>query len=74
MILLDTCAIIWDALKIDRLTPKARRAIENTEGELMICDISIWEISILIKKGRLIVDETPSRFINLLIQSRSLHI
>ena len=37
----------------------------------MICDISIWEISMLIKKKRLVVDNNASGFINLLLQSRN---
>jgi len=74
MILLDTCAIIWDALAPGKLTPKAREIMENSAGELMICDISWWEISMLIKKGRLVVDATPSMFMNLLLKSRHFHI
>nr|VFJ99431.1 MAG: PIN domain [Candidatus Kentron sp. H]VFK01565.1 MAG: PIN domain [Candidatus Kentron sp. H]VFK03984.1 MAG: PIN domain [Candidatus Kentron sp. H] len=74
MILLDTCAIIWDALAPGRLAPKARAIIEDSEGESMICDISLWEISMLIKKGRLVVDDTPSGFMNLLLRSRNFHI
>jgi len=71
MILLDTCAIIWDALKVTNLTPAAKKAIKRDEDELLICDISIWEISMLIKKRRLEVDDTSSGFINLLLQSRN---
>jgi PIN domain nuclease of toxin-antitoxin system len=71
MILLDTCAIIWDALDSSKLSPDAKSAIELNEGELMICDISIWEISMLMKKKRLEVDETASGFINLVLQSRN---
>ena len=52
MIVLDTCAIIWDALDASRLTPKAEKAIEQNAGELVICDISIWEIAMLIKTKR----------------------
>jgi len=48
MILLDTCAIIWDALDTNRLSPEAKNAIERNERELIICDISIWEIAMLI--------------------------
>jgi PIN domain nuclease of toxin-antitoxin system len=40
----------------------------------MICDISIWEISMLLKKNRLVIDDSPSGFINLLLQSRNLHV
>ncbi len=71
MILLDTCAIIWIALESGKLTPKAKKAIKRYENELIICDISIWEISMLINKKRLIIDDTASGFINLLIQSQN---
>nr|VFK78628.1 MAG: PIN domain nuclease, a component of toxin-antitoxin system (PIN domain) [Candidatus Kentron sp. SD] len=74
MILLDTCVIIWNDLAPDKLTPKARKTMENSRGKLMICDISLWEISMLIKKGRLVVNDTTSRFMNLLIESRHFHI
>lgn len=74
MILLDTCTIIWDALEITKLTPQAKKAIKRDEKELLICDISIWEISMLIKKRRIEVDDTSSGFINLLLQSRNFFI
>ena len=74
MILLDTCALIWDAIEPNKLTPKAKKAIEYSENELIICDISIWEISMLIKKNRLTVDDSSSGFINLLLQSRNFQV
>jgi len=74
MIVLDTCAIIWDALDPTRLSPKAKKAIERHAGELIICDISIWEIATLIKRKRLVVDMAISGFISLLLQSRNFHV
>ncbi len=74
MILLDTCVLIWDAIEPDKLSPKAKKAIEYSENELIICDISIWEISMLIKKNRLTVDDSPSGFINLILLSRNFQI
>ena len=74
MILLDTCAIIWDALEPNKLTPNAKKAIKHSGGELIICDISIWEISMLIKKKRLVVDTTAADFMNLILQSRNFHV
>lgn len=71
MILLDTCAIIWNALEPSKLTPKAKKSIKRYENELIICDISIWEISMLISRKRLIIDDTASGFINLLLQSQN---
>ena len=71
MIVIDTCAVIWDALNPGRLSSAAKSAIEYHEHELVICDISIWEISMLIKRKRLVLDDTVAGFINLLLQSRS---
>ena len=74
MIVLDTCAIIWDALDASQLTSKAKNAIERHESDLLICDISIWEIAMLIKRKRLVVDLSASGFISLLLQARNFHI
>jgi PIN domain nuclease of toxin-antitoxin system len=54
VILLDTCAIVWDALDQAKLTDKARSAITKADehNALIISDISIWEISMLIKRSR----------------------
>lgn len=71
MILLDTRAIVWDALQPEKLSAKAKKAIENSDGQLLICDISIWEISMMIKKGRIEIEGSSSEFINLLIQARN---
>ena len=70
MILLDTCTIVWDALEPDKLTTEAKRAIEHSGDELIICDISLWEIAMLIRKKRLVVEDTISGFTRLVLQSR----
>jgi len=74
MILLDTCAIVWDALDPGKLSAKAKKAIKDFEGELIISDISIWEISMMIKKGRMEIDGSSSEFTKLLIQARNYHV
>ena len=74
MILLDTCAIVWDALKPDQLTDAARHAIEDPGNDLIVSDISLWEIAMLIGKKRLEVDETISGFIGLALQARDIHV
>ena len=50
MILLDTCALIFDALTPERLTPAAAAALDQgeREGNLACADISLWEIAMLI--------------------------
>jgi PIN domain nuclease of toxin-antitoxin system len=74
MILLDTCAIIWDALDPSKLSSDAAKAINNADNDLIICDISIWEISMLIKRNRLCVDSTASEFVGLAVQARNYRI
>jgi len=54
MILLDTCALIWWTLDPKELSISAARAcdeIHKTGG--VISSISIWEIGIKIKKGKI---------------------
>jgi PIN domain nuclease of toxin-antitoxin system len=74
MILMDTCAIVWDALDPVKLSSKALIAINKADehSALIISDISLWEISMLIKKGRIQIETSPTNFINLYLQSRNI--
>lgn len=71
MIVLDTHVLIWDALAPERLSEPARAAIvQANQGDgLIICDISVWEIAMLLQKGRLQVQTDPLTFINLVLQA-----
>lgn len=71
MIVLDTHVLIWDALAPERLSEPARMAIDqaNQSGGIIICDISVWEIAMLLQKGRLQVPTDPLTFINLVLQA-----
>ena len=72
MIVMATCSIIWDALSPKDLSRKAKKAINKNEQKgLIFCDISAWEIAMLIKKGKLQVEETPTNFINTILDSRN---
>jgi PIN domain nuclease of toxin-antitoxin system len=76
VILMDTCAIIWDALQPQQLSSDALKAINNADAHnaLIISDISLWEISMLIKKGRVEVNTSSANFINLFLQSRNVSV
>ena len=74
MMLLDTCAIIWDALDPSKLSSAAVKAINDKYNDLIICDISIWEISMLIKRNRLSVDSSSSEFAEFVLQARNFRI
>lgn len=71
MIAADTHVIIWDALKPEKLSNNARRAIEtaNTGNGIIFCEISLWEIAMLIKKRRIQIEIEFQEFISLVISS-----
>jgi len=76
VILLDTNAIIFDALQPDRLSRSARKKVDQgqSEGSLACCDISLWEIAMLISKDRLDPGVPALEFINLALASRSIEV
>jgi PIN domain nuclease of toxin-antitoxin system len=76
MILLDTCAIIWDALDPSKLSRAAKEAIEqaHSHNALIMSDISLWEVAMLVKKGRLTVSASSTDILNLFLQSRSISV
>jgi len=71
MIVLDTHAIIWDALSPERLSEKAKAAISaaNDSDGIILCDISLWEIAMLVKKERIKIDVGYQDFIDLVLNS-----
>ena len=73
MIVVDTHVIIWDALKPDLLSKKAKKAMADAnEAEgIIFCDISLWEIAMLIQKGRISVDTSYQNFVNLVLSSNN---
>lgn len=73
MIVLDTHVIIWDALNPEKISSNAREAIyhANNEDGIIICDISLWEIAMLIKKERVKIDVKYRDFIDLLLDSNN---
>ena len=71
MIIADTHIIIWHALKPDKLSKKARTSMDeaNRTDGIICSDISLWEIAMLMHKGRLIVDVGYMEFIDLVLTS-----
>ncbi len=68
MITIDTHVIIWDALKPDLLTTKARDVIlaaNETDG-IIFPEISLREIAMLMRKSRIKIDTSYLEFIDLI--------
>lgn len=55
MILLDTHAWIWWLAEPESLSGPAREAIDAAlaEGGMSVSSISVWELALLVRKGRL---------------------
>lgn len=73
MIAVDTHIVVWDAIGPDKLTPSAKRALtraDRTDG-ILVSEITLWEIALLMKKKRLVVDTDCPTFIDLILQSRN---
>lgn len=76
MLLLDTCAMVFDALDPARLSKKAALAISTADdvGTLACCDISLWEIAMLIEKKRLDPGTDTHTFISLVLAARNIRV
>jgi PIN domain nuclease of toxin-antitoxin system len=55
VIVLDTHALVCDAIDPARLSAPARKSIDLAAAtrELACCDISLWEIAMLVARDRL---------------------
>jgi len=83
VILLDTHVVVWLALDQNRLSQKARAAIEHARMKggdgLAISDITLFELAILVDKGRIrlnaslesFLQEVEARFVVLPITGRA---
>ncbi len=58
MLVIDTHVLIWWVSGSNSLSNKARKLIKDVlknDGEVIISSISVWEIAMLIQKGRLVL-------------------
>jgi PIN domain nuclease of toxin-antitoxin system len=52
-VLVDTHTFLWAFLRDHRLTPKAKQILRSDEHDLVFSLVSLWEIAIKIKTGKL---------------------
>jgi PIN domain nuclease of toxin-antitoxin system len=50
--LLDTHIWLWSAMQPERLSRRVARALADQENELWLSPISVWELTLLCRKGR----------------------
>ena len=54
-LLLDTHIWIWSVGDKSRLRPSVLKALQNSANELWLSPISVWELLILVGKGRIVL-------------------
>jgi PIN domain nuclease of toxin-antitoxin system len=63
-LLLDTHIWLWSLLDPAKLARRVAKELQNSDNELWLSPISIWETLILCRKGRLVLDKEPSAWID----------
>ena len=68
-ILLDTHIWLWYLLGDERLSLQVQTAISDSNNELWLSPISIWETLILAEKGRISLQPDPVTWVNLALKT-----
>jgi PIN domain nuclease of toxin-antitoxin system len=71
-LLLDTHIWLWSLLEPARLGRRVARALEAEDNELWLSPISVWELLILVEKGRVFLKDDVERWIARAMQAASL--
>ena len=62
-LLLDTVTILDSALAPRDISPRARDLILDTDNDLYVSTVSLWEVAIKYSIGKLALPETPDNFL-----------
>ena len=63
-ILLDTCTFLWLASDAKELSNQARALFKNIDNPVYLSSVSVWEIVVKNKLGKLPLPDAPEHFIN----------
>lgn len=73
MILLDTHTLVWLASDPEKLSKPAADTLQKFQSSLLISVISVWEIALLHKRGRLLLPVAPDLFISKALARHGIH-
>lgn len=62
-LLLDTHIWVWSLDDPERLSERVARAFRDQSNEVWLSPISVWEVLLLVEKGRLGLEDEPRRWI-----------
>jgi PIN domain nuclease of toxin-antitoxin system len=76
VIVLDTHVLVFDALDPKRLSRAALNAIRrgSTSGTLACSDISLWEIAMLVARGRISPNTDAVQLLDDIVRARSIRV
>jgi PIN domain nuclease of toxin-antitoxin system len=63
-LLLDTHIWIWQAIEPAKLKRRVAEAIADEANELWLSPISIWELMVLVQKGRIELDDDVDAWVS----------
>jgi PIN domain nuclease of toxin-antitoxin system len=72
-LLLDTHIWVWSVLAPERLTRRVRNALTGPNAESWLSAISVWEVLLLIEKGRLKDVEDPEAWVGEALAAGGFH-
>ncbi len=62
-VLLDTHVFVWAIAYPERLSPLAKRVIENPENEVLLSVASVWEMTVKVSLGKLTIPAPAIPFV-----------
>ena len=62
-VILDTCSLIWLCMEPDRLSEHAGQIIDADATQCLISHVSVWEIALKIKSGKMVFPKPLRRWI-----------
>jgi PIN domain nuclease of toxin-antitoxin system len=68
-LLLDTHVWLWGLLEPERISKKARAALEAPDTQVHLSPISVWEALLLVELGRVRVTGTAASFVRGALES-----
>lgn len=76
MIVLDTHVMVYDALAPEKLSVRAKEAIESgfEQDDLACADISLWELAMLIARGRIDPTRDAREFVDKMLSARRIRV
>ncbi len=74
MVVFDTHVLVQDVLEPKRLSLRARRALAGAAGPLAASDVSLWEIAMLIARGRIDPATDAVQFIEDIVEARAIRV